>query len=99
MRSRRVSDFFTFSISNVRMFDVDNFIALLMLPQAASIPVGSVRDLPVVTKGSVTMGRRMKVTSSFDYWALDGLMGAQFLEEFKRVLEHPQELVAPVVKP
>ena len=70
-----------------------------MPPQAASIPVGSVRDLPVVTKGSVTMGRRMKLTLSCDYWALDGLIGAQFLKEVKRVLEHPQELVAPVVKP
>ncbi|TKB87284.1 MAG: 2-oxo acid dehydrogenase subunit E2, partial [Nitrospira sp.] len=89
----------TFAISNLGMFDVDNFIALLMPPQAASIAVGAIRDVPIVTKGTVTAGRRMKVTLSCDHRALDGLMGAQFLKEFKRVLEHPQELVAPVVKP
>ena len=89
----------TFAISNLGMFDVDNFIALLMPPQAASIAVGAIRDVPVVTKGTVTVGRRMKVTLSCDHRALDGLMGAQFLKEFKRVLEHPQELVAPAVKP
>jgi pyruvate dehydrogenase E2 component (dihydrolipoamide acetyltransferase) len=56
--------------------------------------VGAIRDVPIVTKGTVTAGRRMKVTMSCDHRALDGLMGAQFLKEFKRVLEHPQELVA-----
>jgi len=89
----------TFAISNLGMFDVDTFIALLMPPQAAAIAVGAIRDVPVVTKGTVTVGRRMKVTLSCDHRALDGLMGAQFLKEFKRVLEHPQELVAPVVEP
>lgn len=88
----------TFAISNLGMFDVDNFIALLMPPQAAAIAVGAIRDVPVVTKGTVTAGRRMKVTLSCDHRALDGLMGAQFLKEFKRVLEHPQELVAPAVE-
>ena len=89
----------TFAISNLGMFDVDQFIALLMPPQAASIAVGAIRDVPVVSKGAVVAGRRMKVTLSCDHRALDGLMGAQFLKEFKRLLEHPQELVAPVVKP
>ena len=87
----------TFAISNLGMFDVDQFIALLMPPQAASIAVGAIRDVPVVSKGSVVAGRRMKVTLSCDHRALDGLMGAQFLKEFKRVLEHPQELLTPVV--
>jgi pyruvate dehydrogenase E2 component (dihydrolipoamide acetyltransferase) len=89
----------TYSISNLGMFGVDNFIAVLMPPQAASIAVGDIREVPVVTKGSITVGRRMNVTMSCDHRAIDGLMGAQFLKEFKRVLEHPQELVAPVVKP
>lgn len=87
----------TFSISNLGMFEVDNFIAVLIPPQAASIAVGNIRDVPVVTKGTVTVGRRMNVTMSCDHRALDGLMGAQFLKELKRVLEHPQELAAPVV--
>lgn len=87
----------TFAISNLGMFDVDQFIALLMPPQAASIAVGAIRDVPVVSKGAVVAGRRMKVTLSCDHRALDGLIGAQFLKEFKRVLEHPQELRTPVV--
>jgi pyruvate dehydrogenase E2 component (dihydrolipoamide acetyltransferase) len=68
-----------------------------MPPQAASMAVGAIRDVPVVTKGSVGIGRRMKVTLSCDHRALDGLMGAEFLKEFKRILEHPQELTSPVV--
>ncbi len=87
----------TFSISNLGMFDVENFIAVLVPPQAASLAVGAIRSVPVVTDGVVTVGRRMKVTVSCDHRALDGLMGAVFLKEFKRILEHPQELVTPVV--
>ncbi len=59
----------------------------------------SITDVPVVAKGMVAVGRRRKVTMSCDHRALDGLMGAQFLKEFKRVLEHPQELAASTVKP
>lgn len=87
----------TFSISNLGMFEVENFIAVLMPPQAASMAVGAIRDVPVVAKDSVGIGRRMKVTLSCDHRALDGLMGAEFLKEFKRILEHPQELTSPVV--
>lgn len=82
----------TFSISNLGMFDVENFIAVLIPPQAASIAVGAIRDVPVITRGSVTAGRRMKVTLSCDHRALDGVQGAEFLKTFKRILEHPQEL-------
>ncbi len=83
----------TFSISNLGMFDVENFIAVLIPPQAASIAVGTVRDVPVVKDGSVKVGRRMKVTLSCDHRALDGVQGADFLKEFKRILEHPSELL------
>jgi pyruvate dehydrogenase E2 component (dihydrolipoamide acetyltransferase) len=83
----------TFSISNLGMYDVENFVAVLIPPQAASIAVGASRDVPVVTQGSVTMGRRMKVTLSCDHRALDGLQGAEFMKTLKRILEHPQELV------
>jgi pyruvate dehydrogenase E2 component (dihydrolipoamide acetyltransferase) len=82
----------TFSISNLGMFDVENFIAVLMPPQAASIAVGAIRDVPVIKDGTVQAGRRMKVTLSCDHRALDGVQGATFLKEFKRVLEHPSEL-------
>jgi pyruvate dehydrogenase E2 component (dihydrolipoamide acetyltransferase) len=83
----------TFSISNLGMFDVENFIAVLTPPQAASIAVGSIRDVPVVKEGMVKAGRRMKVTLSCDHRALDGVQGSGFLKEFKRILEHPTELL------
>lgn len=70
----------TFSISNLGMFDVDNFIAVLIPPQAASIAVGAIHDSPVVRKGSVVAGRRMKITLSCDHRALDGVQGAEFLK-------------------
>lgn len=83
----------TFSISNLGMFDVENFIAVLIPPQAASVAVGTIRDVPVVKDGVVKAGRRMKVTLSCDHRALDGVQGAGFLKEFKRILEHPSELL------
>ncbi|MCP9447601.1 MAG: 2-oxo acid dehydrogenase subunit E2 [Nitrospira sp.] len=84
----------TFSISNLGMYEVENFIAVLVPPQAASLAVGAVRTVPVVAGGTVTVGRRMKVTLSCDHRALDGLIAAKFLQELKRILEHPQQLIA-----
>ena len=83
----------TFSISNLGMFDVENFIAVLIPPQAASIAVGSIRDTAMVKDGTVKVGRRMKVTLSCDHRALDGVQGAGFMKELKRILEHPSELL------
>jgi pyruvate dehydrogenase E2 component (dihydrolipoamide acetyltransferase) len=85
----------TFSISNLGMFDIENFIAVLIPPQAASIAVGAIRNVPAIKDGIVKAGRRMKVTLSCDHRALDGLQGANFLKEFKRILEHPSELLPP----
>lgn len=89
----------TFSISNLGMFDVDNFLAVLIPPQAASLAVGAVRDVPVVDAGNVKVGRRMQVTLSCDHRAIDGVMGAEFLKELTRILEHPQNLVLPMGTP
>ena len=85
----------TFSISNLGMFDVESFIAVLMPPEAAAIAIGAIRSVPVAESGAVKIGRRMKVTLSCDHRALDGIQGARFLKEFKRILEHPQELLSP----
>ncbi len=89
----------TFSISNLGMFDVESFIAVLMPPEAAAIAIGAIQDVPVVASGAVKVGRRMKVTLSCDHRALDGVQGARFLEEFKRILEHPQELQSTGTRP
>ena len=83
----------TFSISNLGMFDVENFIAVLVPPEAAALAVGMVRDVPTVEDGTIKIGRRMKVTLSCDHRVLDGLQGAKFLGELKRILEHPLELL------
>jgi pyruvate dehydrogenase E2 component (dihydrolipoamide acetyltransferase) len=80
------------------MFEVDNFLAVLIPPQAASLAVGAVRDVPVVVAGGVKAGRRMQVTLSCDHRAIDGVMGAEFLTELTRILEDPQQLVARVIK-
>lgn len=85
----------TFTISNLGMFDVENFVAVLVPPQAASLAIGTIADVPIVEDGAVTIGRRMKVTLSCDHRVLDGMQAAQFLQEFKRILEHPIELLLP----
>lgn len=84
----------TFSISNLGMFGVDNFLAVLIPPQAASLAVGAVRDMPVIVAGAVRAGRSMQVTLSCDHRAIDGVMGAKFLTELKRLLEAPHELAS-----
>ena len=86
----------TFSISNLGMYEVDNFIAVLMPPQAASLAIGTVRSVPVAEGDTVKVDRRMKVTLSCDHRALDGAQGARFLRTFKQVLEHPLELFLPI---
>lgn len=83
----------TFSISNLGMYDVDSFIAVLTPPEAAALAVGAVREEPVVSGSRVKLGRRMRVTMSCDHRALDGVQAAVFLKEVKRILEHPLELV------
>jgi pyruvate dehydrogenase E2 component (dihydrolipoamide acetyltransferase) len=85
----------TFTVSNLGMFDVENFIAVLMPPEAAAVAIGAVREVPVVKGDHVRVGRQMKVTLSCDHRALDGVQGATFLQEFKRLLEHPVELILP----
>lgn len=85
----------TFSVSNLGMFGVENFIAVLVPPEAAALAVGAVRDVVVAHGGRVRTGRGMKVTLSCDHRALDGVQGAKFLQELKRILEHPVELVLP----
>ncbi len=83
----------TFSVSNLGMYDVDSFIAVLTPPEAAALAVGSIREEPVVSGSRVKLGRRMRVTLSCDHRALDGLQAATLLKEVKRILEHPLELI------
>jgi pyruvate dehydrogenase E2 component (dihydrolipoamide acetyltransferase) len=83
----------TFSISNLGMFDVAAFSAIINPPEGAILAVGSVRKVPVVVDDTVTVGRRMALTISCDHRVMDGAMGARFLQDVKRVLEEPLRLL------
>ena len=82
----------TFTISNLGMFDVDEFIAVINPPQAAILAVGSIQEQPVVRDGAVAIGNIMKLTLSADHRALDGAEVAKFLGTVKRYLENPMLL-------
>ncbi|HUF94008.1 MAG TPA: dihydrolipoamide acetyltransferase family protein [Candidatus Limnocylindria bacterium] len=83
----------TFSISNLGMFDVAEFSAIINPPEGAILAVGSVRRVPVVEESGVGVGRRMNMTISCDHRVMDGAMGAKFLQDVKRLLEEPLRLL------
>ena len=83
----------TFSVSNLGMFDIDHFIAIVNPPEAAILAIGSVRQEPVVEKGQVVIGQRMKVTLSADHRVTDGAEGARWLQVLRGCLEKPLQLI------
>jgi pyruvate dehydrogenase E2 component (dihydrolipoamide acetyltransferase) len=83
----------TFSISNLGMFDVAEFSAIINPPEGAILAVGSVRRVPVADGDTVSVGRRMAMTLSCDHRVMDGAMGAKFLQDLKRRLEEPLRLL------
>jgi pyruvate dehydrogenase E2 component (dihydrolipoamide acetyltransferase) len=82
----------TFTISNLGMFDVDEFIAVINPPQAAILAVGAARETPVVRNGEITIGNVLKLTVSADHRALDGAAVAAFLQSTRKYLENPMLL-------
>ncbi|MGH7365704.1 MAG: dihydrolipoamide acetyltransferase family protein, partial [Candidatus Rokuibacteriota bacterium] len=83
----------TFSISNLGMYDVEEFSAIINPPEGAILAVGSVLQKPVVEDGEIRIGRGMKMTISCDHRVMDGAMGARFLQDVKRLLEEPLRLL------
>jgi pyruvate dehydrogenase E2 component (dihydrolipoamide acetyltransferase) len=83
----------TFTVSNLGMFPVDHFIAIINPPEAAILAIGSVNEVPVVKEGQVLPGMRMKVTLSADHRVTDGAEAAQWLERFKYYIEKPALLL------
>ncbi len=83
----------TFSISNLGMYDVEHFVAIINAPEAAILAVGSARQVPVVEEGKVTVGMRMNITLSADHRVTDGVEAAQFLQEVAAKLENPLGLL------
>jgi len=79
----------TFTISNLGMFGIERFIAVLNPPQAAILAVGSTEEKPVVVDGEVVVRQRMELTLTCDHRAIDGATGARFLGDVKAFLEEP----------
>jgi pyruvate dehydrogenase E2 component (dihydrolipoamide acetyltransferase) len=79
----------TFTVSNLGMYGIEDFVAIINPPEPGILAVGGVMDVPVVQDGQVVVGTRMKVTLSADHRVVDGAVGAQFLQELKRRLENP----------
>ncbi|HET7790432.1 MAG TPA: dihydrolipoamide acetyltransferase family protein, partial [Gemmatimonadales bacterium] len=83
----------TFSVSNLGMFDIDQFTAVINPPEAGIIAVGSVAAKPVVTDGRLEARRRVRITMSCDHRVIDGATGAAFLGTLKQMLENPLAMV------
>ncbi|MDF2693663.1 MAG: pyruvate dehydrogenase complex dihydrolipoamide acetyltransferase [Labilithrix sp.] len=83
----------TFSISNLGMFGIDEFAAVINPPEGAILAVGQVRDEPVVKGGEVKPGKKLAMTLSCDHRVVDGAVGAAFLAELRDLLEHPMRIL------
>lgn len=83
----------TFSISNLGMFGIEAFTAVINPPEGAILAVGTIRHEPVVADGAVVPGRRMRFTLSCDHRLIDGATGAKFMAAFKRIVESPLSML------
>lgn len=83
----------TFTISNLGMFDIEEFTAIINPPDSCILAVGSIKQTPVVKDGEIGIGNRMKVTLSCDHRVVDGVTGAKFLQTFKQLLEDPIRMI------
>jgi pyruvate dehydrogenase E2 component (dihydrolipoamide acetyltransferase) len=83
----------TFSISNLGMFGVDEFTAIINPPEAAILAVGAIKDVPVVEDGRIVPGKVMRMTLSVDHRVFYGATAAQFMAEVKRLIENPVTLL------
>jgi pyruvate dehydrogenase E2 component (dihydrolipoamide acetyltransferase) len=82
----------TFTVSNLGMFDVTEFTAIINPPESAILAVGAVRKQPVVVDDAIRIGHRMRITLSSDHRVVDGALAAQFLADVRRLLENPVSL-------
>jgi pyruvate dehydrogenase E2 component (dihydrolipoamide acetyltransferase) len=83
----------TFSVSNLGMFGIEQFTAIINPPEAGILAAGAVEARPVVVDGAVAIRRRMRVTMSCDHRVIDGATGARFLQTLRRLVENPLMLV------
>jgi pyruvate dehydrogenase E2 component (dihydrolipoamide acetyltransferase) len=83
----------TFTISNLGMFGIDQFTAIINPPEAGILAVGALEDKPVVIDGELVIRKRMRVTMSCDHRVIDGATGAKFLQTLRRMIENPLMLI------
>ena len=83
----------TFTVSNLGMFGIEEFTAIVNQPEAAILAVGRTVDTPVVENGEIVVRPLLALTASFDHRAVDGAEGARFLQQVKQLLEDPQRLI------
>ena len=79
----------TFTISNLGMFGIEEFTAIINPPDACILAVGGIKNTPIVKDGQIVPGNIMKVTLSCDHRVVDGAPGSAFLQTFKQLLESP----------
>jgi pyruvate dehydrogenase E2 component (dihydrolipoamide acetyltransferase) len=84
----------TISVTNLGMYGVDEFAAIINPPHAAILAVGAVRDEPVVEDGALAVGKLMTVTLSVDHRPVDGVVAARWLAELRDLIEHPVRILA-----
>ena len=82
----------TFTISNLGMFGINHFDAIINPPEAAILAIGRIRDVPTVVDGQLTVVQRMSLTMSCDHRVIDGALGARFLDTLVELLEAPETL-------
>ncbi len=83
----------TFSVSNLGMFGIEEFTAIINPPNACILAIGAIRDVPVVESGAVVPGKKMKVTLSSDHRIVDGALAAEFLTTLRKLLEDPVSMM------
>ena len=84
----------TFTVSNLGMFDIESFTAIINPPDSCIMAVGSIVQKPIVKNGQIVVGNMMKVMLSCDHRVVDGASGARFLQTFKNYLEEPVRMLA-----
>jgi pyruvate dehydrogenase E2 component (dihydrolipoamide acetyltransferase) len=83
----------TFTLSNLGMFGIESFTAILNPPEVAILSVGAVVDTPVGRNGQIVLRPMMQVTLNADHRVIDGAVAASFLRDFKELAEHPARLL------
>ena len=83
----------TFTISNLGMFGVEQFAAIVNPPEGAILAVGTIVEKPVVKNGQIVIGHTMKMTLSSDHRIIDGAVAARYLQDLKKIMENPASLI------